>query len=62
MPRKIITEGRRAYAAIHGTGVPVTIVGDQVIRGLGRTAPWEKVDAALKTAGYQLPAVIPRDD
>src|SRR5258708_8693815 len=56
------TEGRWAYAAIHGSGVPVTIVGDQVIRGLGRTAPWERVDTALKTAGYELPAVTAHDD
>jgi mycoredoxin len=50
------TEGRWAFVAIHGTGIPVTIVGDQVIRGLGTESPWEKVDAALKTAGYVLPA------
>jgi mycoredoxin len=56
------TEGRWAFAAIHGTGVPVTIVGNQVIRGLGRTAPWERVDTALKTAGYELPAVNARGD
>ena len=56
------TEGRWAYAAIHGTGVPVTIVGDQVIRGLGPTVPWEKVDRALVTAGYALPAVATQDD
>ena len=56
------TEGRWAFAAIHGTGVPITIVGDQVIRGLGTTTPWEKVDRALKTAGYVLPAVTTLDD
>jgi mycoredoxin len=50
------TEGRWAFVAIHGTGIPVTIVGDQVIRGLGKESPWGKVDAALKTAGYVLPA------
>jgi glutaredoxin len=56
------TEGRWAFAAIHGTGVPVTIVGDQAIRGLGTTTPWEKVDRVLKTAGYVLPAVTTNDD
>jgi glutaredoxin len=56
------TEGRWAYAAIHGTGVPVTIVGHQVIRGLGTTTPWEKVDRVLKTAGYELSAVTTHDD
>jgi glutaredoxin len=57
------TEGRWGFAAIHGTGVPVTIVGDQVIRGLGTTAsPWDKVDRALKTAGYALPEVATSDD
>jgi glutaredoxin len=56
------TEGRWAFAAIHGTGVPITIVGDQVIRGLGTATPWEKVDRVLKTAGYVLPAVITHDD
>lgn len=50
------TEGRRAFAAIHGTGIPITIVGDKVIRGLGtQQSPWGKVDAALQTAGYVLP-------
>jgi glutaredoxin len=51
------TEGRWAFVAIHGTGIPVTIVGDKVIRGLGtEQSPWGKVDAALQTAGYVLPA------
>jgi glutaredoxin len=56
------TEGRWAFVAIHGTGIPITIVGDQVIRGLGRESPWAKVDAALKTAGYALPSVTAHDD
>jgi len=57
------TEGRWAFVAIRGHGVPVTIVGDQVIRGLG-TEPsrWGKVDGALRTAGYALPADSARDD
>ena len=57
------TEGRWALAAIHGTGVPVTIVGDQVIRGLGAEAsPWGKVDNALKRVGYVFPAVGASDN
>ncbi|HWS61177.1 MAG TPA: glutaredoxin domain-containing protein [Steroidobacteraceae bacterium] len=56
------TEGRWAFVAIHGTGIPVTIVGDQVIRGLGKESPWGKVDAALKSAGYVLPADTAHDD
>jgi hypothetical protein len=49
------TEGRLAFTAVHGTGVPVTIVGGQVIRGPGKSSDWEKVDSALKMAGYTVP-------
>ena len=46
-----------------GAGIPITIVGDQVIRGLGSTAsPWAKVDEALKRAGYALPSTATPDD
>ena len=56
------TEGRWAFVAIHGTGIPITIVGDKVIRGLGtEQLPWGKVDAALQTAGYVLPAATDDD-
>jgi len=56
------TEGRWGYVAVHATGVPVTIVGDRVIHGLGsKDAPWAKVDAALTTAGYRFPRSTPRD-
>ena len=46
------TEGRFAFSAVRGTGIPITVVGQHVIRGLGKTAKWERVDAALKQAGY----------
>jgi glutaredoxin len=45
------TEGGWAFTAVRGTGVPITIVGKEVIRG----AKWDKLDAALKNAGYRLP-------
>jgi glutaredoxin len=41
-------EGRWAFTAVHGTGVPITIVGEQVIRG----NRWPQLDRALKAAGY----------
>jgi hypothetical protein len=57
------TEGRWAFAAIHATGIPVTIVGDQVIRGLSSTgSTWAKVDDALKRAGFVLPSTPVSDD
>jgi len=57
------TEGRWAFAAIHGTGIPVTIVGDQVIRGLSSTgSTWAKVDDALKRAGFEPPSTAISDD
>lgn len=50
------TEGSRAFTSLHGNGTPITIVGSQVIRGLGSaTSPWATVDDALKRAGYSLP-------
>jgi glutaredoxin len=48
------TEGRFAFSAVRGTGIPITVVGQHVIRGLGKKARWEKVDAALEQAGYPL--------
>jgi glutaredoxin len=42
-------EGRWAYTAVHGTGVPITVVGDQIIRG----NRWREIDRALKAAGYR---------
>jgi mycoredoxin len=51
------TEGRWAYTAVRGTGVPITIVGRQVIRGVGHAEErWSHIDAALRNAGYSLPA------
>lgn len=47
------TEGRWAFNSVRGTGVPITIVGDQVIRGVGRDGMrWGRIDDALLTAGY----------
>jgi hypothetical protein len=38
---------------VRGTGVPITIVGQQVIRGVGRPeARWSAIDGALREAGY----------
>jgi len=50
-------EGRWAFEAVYGTGVPITIIGNQVVRG----AKWNKLDTLLKAAGYKqfkLPADI----
>jgi len=42
------TEGGWAFTAVHGTGVPITVVGNQVIRGLAREgSQWARVDQAL---------------
>jgi glutaredoxin len=51
------TEGRYAYLALRGTGVPMTVVGKQVIRGVGRDGdvPWRTIDTALTRAGYDAP-------
>jgi glutaredoxin len=47
------TEGRWAYTALRGSGVPITIVGQQVIRGVGRPeARWSNIDRALESAGH----------
>jgi glutaredoxin len=57
------TEGRWAFAAVRGTGIPITIVGDQVIRGLSSNgSTWAKVDGALKRAGYVPPSTAISDD
>jgi glutaredoxin len=51
------TEGRYAYMALRGTGVPMTVIGDQVIRGIGRDdgLPWRTIDTALARVGYDAP-------
>jgi glutaredoxin len=49
------TEGRFALTSVRGTGIPITIVGRQVIRGVGKKATWENIDAALGKAGYLPP-------
>lgn len=54
------SEGRWAFAAVRARGVPVTIVGDQVIHGLGRGSPWERVDGALADAGYDIAPALPQ--
>ncbi len=48
------TEGRYAYLALRGTGVPMTVIGDQVIRGVGRDdgVPWRAIDTVLARVGY----------
>jgi glutaredoxin len=48
------TEGRFGFTAVRGTGIPITIVGKQVIRGVGKKGTWEKIDAALGKAGYSV--------
>jgi len=46
------TEGRWAFTSVRGTGVPITIIGDRVIRGIGRPdARWRNLDSALAAAG-----------
>lgn len=41
-------EGRWAFAAVQGTGVPVIVVGDQVVRG----TRWHEIERLLHRAGY----------
>jgi glutaredoxin len=41
-------EGRWAFTAVRGTGVPITIIGDQIVRG----TRWHDIDRLLKAAGY----------
>ena len=51
------TEGRYAYHSVRGTGIPITIVGSQVIRGVGRPdVRWRSIDGALSAAGYDVPS------
>lgn len=47
------SEGAWAFTAVRGTGVPIAVVGNQVIRG----AQLRRVDDALKKVGYLLPPV-----
>lgn len=55
------TEGRRAFDAVRGTGIPITIIGDKVIRGVGtRWNDWSNIDGALEAAGHTItPSVEP---
>lgn len=42
-------EGRWAFTAVRGTGVPIAIVGQRVVRG----TRWDELDRVLKAAGYR---------
>jgi mycoredoxin len=54
------TEGRFAYDSVRGRGVPITIVGSQVIRGVGLPDErWKRIDSALLAAGYEIPGAAP---
>jgi mycoredoxin len=54
------TEGRYAYNSVRGRGVPITIVGSQVIRGVGLPDErWKRIDSALLAAGYEIPGAAP---
>ncbi|HSW14837.1 MAG TPA: glutaredoxin family protein [Solimonas sp.] len=46
--------GEWAFRAVRARGVPVTVVGDQVIYGFGRADGSNPIDAALQAAGYRL--------
>jgi mycoredoxin len=48
------TEGRFGFKAVRATGIPVTIIGQHVIRGVGKKGTWVEIDTALKGAGYPL--------
>ena len=47
------TEGRWAHRAVNGRGIPITIIGDKVLRGVGEPR-FETLDAALKKAGVEM--------
>lgn len=49
------TEGRWAHRAVNGRGIPITIIGDKVLRGVGDH--FEKIDAALEKA--DVPMTVP---
>lgn len=48
------TEGRFGFKAVRARGIPVTIIGQHVIRGVGKKGTWDEIDTALKGAGYPL--------
>jgi glutaredoxin len=53
--------GRWAFTAVHGTGVPITVIGDEIVRG----NRWHQIDRALKAAGYRdfrMPSTVVYDD
>jgi glutaredoxin len=55
------TEGRWAHRAVNGRGIPIIIIGDKVLRGVGDH--FEKIDAALARADVPMtPAYRPSLD
>jgi glutaredoxin len=42
-------QGRWAFAALRGTGVPITVVGDQIVRG----TDWYRIESLLHEAGFR---------
>ena len=43
-------EGARAFAALHGNGIPITVVGQNVVYGYDVA----RVDELLKALGFQI--------
>ncbi len=50
------TEGARAYDSLHGSAIPITVIGQNVIYGYDV----QHIDDLLKPLGFEIHSTVPK--